>query len=329
MKPKIAIAAGGNSGEYEISINSAGVIYENIDQSKYDAYIIHIKSQDWTYQDSKGEVIEVDKNDFSIVVKGEKITFDCVFIAIHGTPGEDGKLQGYFDLLGIPYTSCDLTTSALTFNKSYCNRVVSSFGVNTPKSVHLFRNNEIKVKEIIEKFSLPCFVKPNNGGSSVGMSKVVEEEELLKAVQIAFQEDDQVLIEEYIEGTELTCGIIQSKGDRIIFPVTEIVSSKEFFDFEAKYTEGMADEIVPARISDEISDECKRVSAMLYNKLNCSGLVRFDYIFKSGKFYFLEVNTVPGLSEGSIVPKMAAAMGMSLEKLYDMMIIDALKELTD
>jgi len=325
MKPKIAIAAGGNSGEYEISLNSAGVIYENMDQSKYDVYIIHIKSQDWTYQDSTGEIVEVDKNDFSIIVKGEKITFDCVFIAIHGTPGEDGKLQGYFDLLGIPYTSCDLTTSALTFNKSYCNRVVSSFGVKTPKSVHLFRNREVEIPEIIEKLSLPCFVKPNNGGSSVGMSKVMAEEELLKAVQIAFQEDDQVLIEEFIEGTELTCGIIQSKEDRIIFPVTEIVSSKEFFDFEAKYTEGMADEIVPARVPENVSAECKQISTLLYDKLNCHGLVRFDFIYtKNGEFYFLEVNTVPGLSEGSIVPKMAEAMGISLEELYDMMIQDVL-----
>ncbi len=329
MKPKIAIAAGGNSGEYEISINSAGVIYKNIDQNKYDAYIIHIKGHSWTYLDSTGEHIEINKNDFSINVKGEKVTFDCVFIAIHGTPGEDGKLQGYFDLLGIPYTSCDLTTSAITFNKSYCNRVVGSFDINTPKSVHLFRNNEVQVQEIIDKLSLPCFVKPNSGGSSVGMSKVLAEEELLKAVQIAFQEDDQVLIEEYIEGRELTCGIIKTKGDHIIFPVTEIVSSKEFFDFEAKYTEGMADEIVPADISEYTSNECKRISALLYDKLNCSGLVRFDFIYRDEEFYFLEVNTVPGLSEGSIVPKMAEATGMPLADLYDMMIVDALKEVPD
>ncbi len=320
MKPKVAIVAGGNSGEYEVSLNSAGVIYRNLNRNKYDAYIIHIKGLEWTYKDPDGKLIVVDKNDFSIILNGEKIKFDCVFVAIHGTPGEDGKLQGYFDLLGIPYTSCDLTTSSLTFNKDFCKRVVASFGVNTPKAVNLFRNKDFNIHDIVKNISLPCFVKPNNGGSSVGTSKVFEESELLNAIQIAFKEDDQVLIEQYIDGKELTCGIIQSGSKNITFPITEIVSAKEFFDYEAKYTEGMADEIVPARISEDISDKCKRLSEFLYDKLNCKGLVRFDYIYKNDVFYYLEVNTVPGLSEGSIVPKMAKALGMSLEELYDMMI---------
>ncbi len=325
MKPKIAIVAGGNSGEYEISINSADGIYKNINRDKYDVYVILIKRQKWTYEDPNGEFVDVDKNDFSIISNGNKINFDCVFIAIHGTPGEDGKLQGYFDLLDIPYTSCDLTTSALTFNKSYANRVVSSFGIQTPPSVHLFKNKEFSLEDITKEIKLPYFVKPNNGGSSVGTSKVHEAGNLQNAIEIAFKEDDQVLLEENIDGIELSCGILKSKNKLIVFPITEIVSKKEFFDYEAKYTEGMADEIVPARVAEDVSEECKRISTFLYYKLNCSGLVRFDYIVNdSGDFYFLEVNTVPGLSEGSIVPKMAAAKGISLEELYEMMITDVL-----
>ena len=320
MKIKVAILAGGNSGEYEVSLNSASVIHRFIDRDKYDPYIIHIKGMDWTCKDNDGDVAEVNKNDFSIMLKGEKIKFDCAFIAIHGTPGEDGKLQGYFDLLGIPYTSSDLNTSALTFNKDFCKRVVASYGINIPGSVLLFRNRRFDANMIVDEVSLPCFVKPNNGGSSVGTSKVFNETDLKNAIEIAFKEDDQVLVEEFIAGCELTCGIVASGEEQITFPVTEIVSAKEFFDYEAKYTEGMADEIVPARISDEISDECKRISELLYLKLNCKGLVRFDYIYRNEQFYFLEVNTVPGLSEGSIVPKMAHAIGMSLTELYNLML---------
>lgn len=325
MKPNVAILAGGNSGEYEVSINSAAVIFRFIDRNKYNPYIIHIRGAEWTYKDNDGKTVEVDKNDFSIHKGNRKINFHCILIAIHGTPGEDGKLQGYFDLLGIPYTTSDLTTSALTFNKDFSKRVVSTLGIKTPSSVLLARDQEFSLAEIVDCLSLPCFVKPNNGGSSVGTTKVVKEDELHRAIEVAFKEDDQVIIEEYIDGTELTCGIVQTGNQIITFPITEIVSRKDFFDYEAKYTEGMADEIVPARISDIISDECKRISGFLYHKLNCKGLVRFDYIYKDDQFYFLEVNTVPGLSEGSIVPKMARAMDISLTRLYDIMLENVLK----
>ncbi len=324
MKKNIAIVAGGNSGEYEISIQSGSVVKKNLDTGLYNPYIIVIKGSDWYYLDKDCKRFDVDKNDFSIIIQGEKIIFDCVFIAIHGTPGEDGKLQGYFDLLNIPYTSCDQTTSALTFNKSFCNRIVNSLGVNTAKSILLYKNQKYKRDRIVDEIKLPCFVKPNNGGSSVGITKVDKMEDLHNAIKTAFKEDDEVIVEEFIDGTEITCGIIKSKGKMYVLPITEIVSKKEFFDYDAKYTPGIADEITPARISEKTEKECKTTSVYLYENLNCSGLVRFDYILHDEMLYFLEVNTVPGLTEDSIVPQQAKDMGITITKLFTMAIEDAI-----
>ena len=324
MKKNIAIVAGGNSGEYEISIQSGSVVKKNLDTGLYNPYIIVIKGSDWYYLDKDCKRFDVDKNDFSIIIQGEKIIFDCVFIAIHGTPGEDGKLQGYFDLLNIPYTSCDQTTSALTFNKSFCNRIVNSLGVNTAKSILLYKNQKYKTDRIVDEIKLPCFVKPNNGGSSVGITKVDKMEDLHNAIKTAFKEDDEVIVEEFIDGTEITCGIIKSKGKMYVLPITEIVSKKEFFDYDAKYTPGIADEITPARISEKTEKECKTTSVYLYENLNCSGLVRFDYILHDEMLYFLEVNTVPGLTEDSIVPQQAKDMGITITKLFTMAIEDAI-----
>ncbi|MCF8297561.1 MAG: D-alanine--D-alanine ligase [Saprospiraceae bacterium] len=324
MRKKIAIVTGGDSGELGISLQSASVIKKNIDNAKFEAYRVFINKQKWVFIDNNDIESPVDKNDFSIIANGKKVLFDCVFLIIHGTPGEDGKLQGYFDLLGIPYTSCNHATSAITFNKSYCKSLITSLEVLTAKSVQLFKFDEIDIEKILKEISLPCFVKPNNGGSSVGMSKVTQASQLKEAITTAFHEDNEVLIEDFIKGREITCGVMRSKGNMIVFPLTEIVSKKEFFDYEAKYDPTLADEIVPADVTIEIEQECKTISAFLYNKLNCKGVVRFDYILSEDKLYFLEVNTIPGLSNESIVPKMAKAFGLEYGELVTMLIEEAL-----
>jgi D-alanine-D-alanine ligase len=319
----IAIVAGGDSGEYEISVKSGRQVEMNLDKSRFIPYLIEIRKDQWIYS-RDGNEFRIDKNDFTLLFDQTRIIFDVVFNAIHGTPGENGKLQGYFDLVNIPYTSCDVTTSALTFNKSFCKNVVSSYGIHTARSVHFFRDQKGIRKTILEKLVLPFFIKPNNGGSSVGMSKVNQQEEIEDALSRAFREDEEILAEEFIEGRELTCGVLRSKGEIIAFPVTEIISQKEFFDFEAKYKEGMAREVVPAEIPDHVSDECKNISRFLYERLNCKGIVRFDYTFGKGQFHFLEVNTIPGLTEQSIIPKMTRAYGWTVTELFTRMIEECL-----
>lgn len=324
MKKKIAIVAGGYSGEYEISIKSADVVKSNIDSVKYDAYLVYILKEKWVAINNAGKEILIDKNDFSFINGSEKVVFDVIFIAIHGTPGEDGKLQAYFELLKIPYTTCNSVISSLTFNKNLCERLANSHGVKTAKSVHFYKRDKIEVNKITDKIKLPFFVKPNSGGSSIGMTRVTKVSELTKAIKNAFKEDDEILISEYIKGTEITCGVMRYKDEMIVFPITEVVSKKAFFDYEAKYTKGMSEEITPARISEEIEKKCKILSCMIYNKFNCKGVVRIDYIVNRNELFFLEVNTVPGLSEASIIPKQAAEFGISIKKLFSMMIDDAL-----
>jgi D-alanine-D-alanine ligase len=322
-KKKIAIAAGGDSGESVISLNSARVIRQNLDARHYDAYVIFINRHKWVYMPDKGKEVPVDRNDFSIKVKGKKITFDCVFNAIHGTPGENGRLQGYLDLIGMPYTTCNLVTSALTFNKSYCNKVVAQLGIRTSRSLHLFRNRPLSPAKILKELKLPVFVKPNNGGSSIGMSKVNYAKDLPAALTKAFKEDNEILVEEFVKGTEITCGVFNYKGKLLVMPITEIVPEKEFFDYEAKYL-GKSKEITPARISEEMEIQCKTTSAFLYDKLNCKGVVRFDYIMTKDDLNFLEVNTVPGMSEASIIPQQAKEFGFTITEFFSMMIEDTL-----
>lgn len=322
MKKNIAIVSGGDSGEYEVSLNSADVVKRNLDQEKYKVFEIRMKGTDWKYVDGPEE-IQLDKNDFSILLNGERITFDCVFIAIHGTPGEDGKLQAYFDMLNIPYTSSGVITSAVTFNKYFCNHIVKSLGVRTAPSVLLGIHDEIPYDQVGSSFSYPVFVKPNKGGSSVGISKVFTENELKEAVDKAFREDDEVLIEKFIEGREITCGVMIINGKVTGLPITEIISNKEFFDYESKY-DGIADEITPADIPKYVEINCIEKSEFLYRKLNCKGVVRFDYIFTAQDLYFLEVNIVPGLSEASIVPQQADHFGLKLQDIFSMLIEEAL-----
>jgi len=324
MRLNIAVVSGGDSGEFDISIQSGLVVKKYLDPNKYKVYPIVIKGQEWIHECPNNNIYTVDKNDFSVMMGEIKINFDCIFIAIHGTPGEDGRLQGYFDMLGIPYTSCDQITSSITFNKYFSKIFVSNFGALTAQSLLLTKFTDISPDEILTQLTLPLFVKPNSGGSSVGMSKIIVAEDINPAIEKAFREDDEVLIEEFIEGREITCGIMKHQEKIIKFPVTEIISKKEFFDYEAKYDPSLADEIIPAQIPKDVFTNCQETSAELYKKLNCKGVVRFDYIFNEKGMYFLEVNTVPGLTETSIIPKMAESFGMTLTELFGIMVEEGL-----
>jgi len=320
MRKKIALVTGGYSGEAVISYSSAKSILKNVDESKWECYVIDIRKDGWFLLNSN-PAVAVDKNDFSIVVDGRKINFDAALIGLHGTPGEDGKLQGYFDCIGMPYTSCDASTSAITFNKKYTIAVAASVGLNTARSVLLFENQHIPPEEILSKLRLPVFVKPNNGGSSIGMSKVNSPEHLAQALHKAFKEDNQVLVEEFIRGREFTVGVLKSKSEIICLPITEIISKNEFFDFEAKY-EGASDEITPAEVEERIADLVRHSAKKAYSVFNCNGIVRMDFIFDENLNapFLLEINTVPGQSEASIVPKQVKANGWTLQEFYSLLI---------
>ena len=321
----IALVMGGYSGEYEVSINSGCQVYEALDKTKYNVYKIVINRSGWFHLTNDGKQLPVvDKNDFTLNDNGNIIHFDLAFIIIHGNPGENGVLQGYFDMLGIPYTTCGFYTSSLTFNKGYCNPVVRSFNiVSLAKSKLLYNIQAVDTDQILKELTLPLFVKPASGGSSVATTKVKKTEDLLPAIKEAFTEDKEVLVEEFIQGREFDCGVLRTKEQKYVFPITEIIPTggHEFFDYEAKY-EGFSNEVTPAEVDKSISDEIQRVSSQLYDLLNCKGIVRFDYIYNTerNELFFLEVNTIPGQSAESIVPKQARAMGISTKELYDMVI---------
>ena len=319
MRKNIAIIAGGDSSEYQISINSAKEITSLLNLEKYNIYTVIIRQGKWIVK-QEGIDTPVDKNDFSFQSAREKIIFDVALIAIHGTPGEDGKLQGYFELINIPYTSCDSFTSALTFNKFACKSFLKEFGIPTAKSVFLRKEEAYETSEIIKKLSLPCFVKPNNSGSSFGISKATNEDELRKGISDAFSEDDEVIIESFIEGVEVSSGLLITSKETHIFPLTEIVTKNDFFDYEAKYTEGKSEEITPARINKTMQEKCKKYSAEIYSRLGCRGIVRIDYIISGNIPYFLEINTVPGMSAESIIPKQISAYGYKTGDIFDLVI---------
>jgi len=327
VKPTIAFITGGYSREAVISYKSAETIENNLDYDRYTIYKLDITLRGWFCHLPTGEITPVERNDFSILSEGRKITFDAVFIGIHGTPGEDGKLQGYFDLLNLPYTSCDAAVSALTFNKRYTVAVAAFAGLQVARSLHLFKQNPFNTEEIARKLQLPYFVKPNNGGSSIGMSKVNKAEDLGAALEKAFMEDDQILIEEFIAGREFTIGVFRSKGQILTLPITEVISKKEFFDYEAKYSAGMSEEITPAIVEDAVADKIRSAAQNAYQIFNCKGIVRIDFIFNQMDElpYMLEINTVPGQSEASIVPKQVKAMGWTLKQFYTALIEDALE----
>ncbi len=327
MRKKIALVTGGYSGESVISYKSAETIRQNIDSEKWDCYVIDIRIDGWFHQSGSGTEISINKNDFSLKIADGKINFDAVLIGLHGTPGEDGKLQGYFDCLGIPYTSCDAATSALTFNKRYTVAVASFAGIHVARSVHLFKGDGNSAKEILDQLSLPLFVKPNNGGSSIGMSKVTQSGELDMALEKAFREDDQVLAEEFIEGRELTIGVFKSAGNIITLPMTEIITGNDFFDYAAKY-EGKSEEVTPANIPEETAQMIRAAAEKIYTIFNCKGIVRIDFIFNAEKKvpYMLEINTVPGQSAASIVPQQVSAMNWTLKEFYSALIQECLAD---
>ncbi|WP_121355320.1 D-alanine--D-alanine ligase [Flavisolibacter nicotianae] len=327
MKKKIALVTGGYSGEAVISYKSATTIYNHLDKEKFDVYKIDVTPEGWFYVAENGAKTAVDKNDFTLTVNGGKLRFDAVFIGMHGTPGEDGKLQGYFDMLGLPYTSCSAATSALTFNKRYTTAVAGMSGINVARSILFIKDQFTNAEEAAANLQFPVFVKPNNGGSSIGMSKVNEaSEELGAAVEKAFREDNQVLVEEMIQGREFTVGVFRTKGKIVVLPITEVVAHNEFFDFEAKY-QGKSSETTPADISEEWKENLEQTARKIYQVFNCRGVVRIDFIYNEavGKPFMLEINTIPGQSDASVVPQQVRAKGWDLKEFYTLLVEEALE----
>ncbi|MBQ7735969.1 MAG: D-alanine--D-alanine ligase [Bacteroidales bacterium] len=322
---KIALMTGGNSGEYEISLLSAQNIFNRLDKSKYEPYMILLKGNNWTYTDETGHSTEVDRNDFSLTLNGKKILFDAVFIAIHGNPGENGRLQSYFDMVGIPYTGCDMLSSALTFNKFYCNIVVKALGVPVSPSLHFFKGDKIDFPKVGEVCGYPCFVKSCNSGSSVGVTKVHGENELAAAIDEAFKYDDQILIEKMIHGREIACGVVRLQGEIKPLAITEIVTKTEFYDYTCKYSDGLHDLITPADFPADVTERINQYAVKVFRELGCGGIVRVDFIVTADETpYFLEVNTIPGQTSMSIVPSQVETLGLNLTEVYSQLIEEAL-----
>jgi D-alanine-D-alanine ligase len=316
MKKIIAIVMGGFSSEVNISLTSGSVVYKHLDREKFTSFRVHILKEKWVALDDQENEYPIDKNNFSFLMDGKSIIFDCVFNAIHGNPGENGVLLAYFDLVGIKHTSAPYYQMALTFNKRDTLSVVKEYGVKTAISVYLNKGDVIDTDEIIAKVGLPCFIKPNNAGSSYGISKAYSKDEILIGIEVAYKEDSAILIESFLDGTEVSVGVIQYKGETKVLPITEIVSENDFFDYQAKY-EGKSHEITPARISSEEQLKVEAVAEKVYKVLNMSGFSRSEYILVNGEPHFLEINTVPGLTEASILPQQAQAAGISLAELFE------------
>ncbi|MEE4284846.1 MAG: D-alanine--D-alanine ligase [Mariniphaga sp.] len=323
-KPNIAVIAGGDSSEFVVSVKSGANVLAAIDTQKFRPWLVQMRGAEWFVMQGEKQIAPVNKSDFSFSLKNETIQFDFAYITIHGTPGEDGILQGYFDLLNIPYSTSSVHSSSLTFNKWFCNNYLKSFGIKMARSVKIDKGKKINSTEIIKKLGLPLFVKPNAGGSSFGISKVKNENDLLPAIESAWKESSEALIEEYIGGTEFTCGLVRLGGKKVIFPVTEVIPKNEFFDFEAKYTPGATDEITPARLPEDLYERCQQISSEIYDLCQCSGIVRIDFILKNKEFYFLEVNTTPGMTATSFIPQQINAMGLALKEIISKVIDDKL-----
>ena len=322
MKKNIAIITGGDSSELVISLKSAGQVMQHIDRDKYEPYLVYIREDDWHVKTGPDDkvLIPVDKNDFSFNLDGREIRFDYAFISMHGPPGEDGKLQAYFDLLHIPYSSSGVLSLALSFNKYACKNILSQAGILSADAFLIRKSMKWDADTIIKRTGLPCFIKPNSGGSSFGVSKVNKAEELEAAVHVALEEDSEVLVESFIPGREFTCGALRTGGREFIFPVTEVITKNEFFDYEAKYTEGMSTEITPAEIPEELTRKCQSMTAEIYDVLDCRGLVRIDFIINDGELYFLEVNGIPGMSKMSIIPIQLRTLGHTEKEIYNLII---------
>ncbi|MCK0180560.1 D-alanine--D-alanine ligase [Flavobacteriaceae bacterium S0862] len=324
MRKNIAIIMGGYSSEYEISLKSGNVVYESLDDTKYNIYRIHIFKNKWVYVDDNDNEFPIDKHDFSVTIHNQKTNFDCVFNSIHGSPGEDGFMQAYFELLNIPQTSCNMYQAALTFNKRDCLSVLKPYGIKTAESYYINLGDKIDEDAIIKKVGLPCFVKANKAGSSFGITKVYKKEDLQNAIDVAFAEDNEIIIESFLDGVEVSVGVIKYKGEVKVLPITEIVSDNDFFDYKAKYL-GESQEITPARISNDMTKKVQNLAKQVYEILKMDGFTRSEYIFKDGEPHLLEVNTVPGLTKESILPQQAAAAGISLKALFGNAIEEAMK----
>ena len=324
QKKHIAVAMGGYSSEFEISINSGAVVCNELDKSKYNVYPIHILEEGWFYVSENGTKHPVNKADFSFSDDNKTINPDAIFNTIHGTPGEDGYLQAYWELLRIPHTSTDYYSAALSFNKRDCLSVLKNFGVRAANSYYVNKGSKIDVEEIVLKTGLPCFVKPNRSGSSFGISKVHNMDEMIPAIENAFTEDSEIIIETALVGVEVSVGVYNNGDEIIALPVTEIVSENEFFDYEAKYL-GQSQEITPARISEKETEMVKNEAIRIYKLLNMKGITRSEFIIEKGRPYFIEINTNPGLSSESIVPKQAREAGMTLTEFFDILIQNVIK----
>lgn len=323
MKKNIAIIMGGYSSEVNISLKSGNVVFNHLDREKYTPFRVHILKEKWVALDDKNREYTISKDDFSFVLADKEITFSCVFNAIHGNPGENGMILSYLELLGIKHTSAPFYQMALTFNKRDTLSVVKEFGIKTAISVYLNKGDFIDTDKIIAKVGLPCFIKPNNAGSSYGISKAYNKEEVLNGIETAYKEDAAILIESFLNGTEVSVGVIQYKGAIKVLPITEIVSENDFFDYEAKY-EGKSQEITPARITSEEKSKVEAIAIKVYTLLNMSGFSRAEYIFVNGEPHFLEINTVPGLTLESILPQQAEQAGITLHELFENAIESAL-----
>lgn len=315
MKRTIAIVCGGDTSEIVVSLRSAQGIYSFIDKEKYNLYIVEMEGLRWEVQLSDGTKTAVDRNDFSFTHAGEHTKFDFAYITIHGTPGEDGRLQGYFDLLRIPYSCCGLLAAALTYDKFACNQFLKGFGIRVAESLLLRQGQSVSDTDVVDIIGLPCFIKPSLGGSSFGVTKVKTREQIQPAIAKAFSEGEEVVVEAFMDGTELTCGCYKTKSKSVVFPITEVVTANEFFDYAAKYN-GESDEITPARISDELTSRVQTLTSAIYDILGCSGIVRIDYIITAGeKINLLEVNTTPGMTATSFIPQQVRAAGLDIREV--------------
>ena len=321
-KRTIAIVAGGDSSELVVSLRSAQGIYSFIDKGRYNLYIVEMEGKRWEVVLPDGNKTPIDRNDFSFVENGEKKNFDFAYITIHGTPGENGILQGYFDLIAMPYSSCNVLVSAITFNKFTCNQYLKGFGIRVSESMILRKGFEILDEEVINKVGLPCFIKPNAGGSSFGVTKVKTKEDIQPAIEKAFGESDEVMIEAFMKGTEITCGCYKTKDKEVVFPITEVVTGNEFFDYDAKYN-GQVEEITPARIPEETAERVRLLTSAIYDILGCSGIIRIDYIITEGeKVNLLEINTTPGMTVTSFIPQQVRAAGLDIKDVMTDIIED-------
>ncbi len=322
MKRTVAIVCGGDSSEAEVSVRSAQGIYSFIDKTKYDAVIVTLHGRIWLAMPDGQTQVPIDKNDFSYTYEGVRRTFDFAYITIHGTPGENGLLQGYFDMLHIPYSCCGVLAAAITFNKYACNHYLKNFGINISPSVLLRKGEEMSDEAVVEKIGLPCFIKSNVGGSSFGCTKVKTAAEIQPAIRRAFEEGDEVIIEAFMSGVEITCGVYKTRTKAVAFPITEVVSKNEFFDYNAKYN-GEVSEITPARIPDEVRDAVQQQTLHIYDILGCRGIIRVDYILTAGwKINLLEINTTPGMTATSFIPQQVKAAGMNISDVLSDIIED-------